>query len=481
VAPKAPGFSVVIAGRPNVGKSALFNRLLKRRRSLVHGLPGMTRDVLEAQASLPDGRTYRLVDTGGFDPEGREEIPRAVSEKALAAIREAGLVVLVIDASAGVLPGDRAAARAVREAGADAVIAANKIDRREGSEGEVEAWELGFGEVYGVSAEHGTGVDDIQAAIASRMTVSVEESVEEPTQRHGSEIALAVVGRPNVGKSSLVNALLGEERTIVSDVPGTTRDSVDVTLEHGDRRFRLVDTAGIRRRGKTERGPEVLSVVSARKRIEESDVALLVLDADEGVAAQDASVAAAAWEAGKGLVIAANKWDLAGRPDEETATEFRRTVRERLAFASHAPLLFVSAKTRRGISRLLDAVAAVAENRRRRISTGELNRVLGRAVRDKAPRTASGGKLKIFYVAQTGSAPPTFTLVANREEALHFSETRRVENILRGAADFAGVPIRISVRARAQTAGPKSRVRSSASRVRNPRSKVERRTKGKAR
>jgi GTPase len=481
VAPKAPGFSVVIAGRPNVGKSALFNRLLKRRRSLVHDLPGMTRDVLEARASLPDGRTYRLVDTGGFDPEGRDEMPRAVHEKALAAIRGAGLVVLVIDASAGVLPGDRTAARAVREAGAEAVVAANKIDRREGSEGEVEAWELGFAEVYGVSAEHGTGVDDIQAAIASRMSGSAEESTAEVSDERGSEIALAVVGRPNVGKSSLVNALLGEERTIVSDVPGTTRDSVDVTLEHGDRRFRLVDTAGIRRKGKTEQGPEVLSVVSARKRIEESDVALLVLDANEGIAAQDASVAAAAWEAGKGLVIAANKWDLAGRPGEEKATEFRRDVQERLPFASHAPLLFVSAKTRRGVSRLLDTVAAVAENRRRRISTGELNRVLGRAVRDKAPRTASGGKLKVFYVAQTGSAPPTFTLVANREEALHFSETRRVENIVREAADFSGVPLRISVRARAQASGSRSRVRSRKSKIQNPKPKVRGQSRGKAR
>lgn len=453
-------FTVVIAGRPNVGKSALFNKLLRRRRSLVHDLPGMTRDVLEAQAELPDGRPYRLVDTGGFDPEGREEIPKAVREKALAAIRRADLVVLVMDASAGVLPGDRAAARAIREAGARTVVAANKIDRRKGSEGEVEAWELGFDEVYGVSAEHNTGVDDIQAAIAERMGGAVGEATgggETPEDGEAGEsrkeVALAVVGRPNVGKSSLVNALLGEERTIVSDLPGTTRDAVDVTLERGGTRFRLVDTAGIRRKGRTERGPEVLSVVSARKRIEESDVALLVLDANEGVTAQDATVASAAWEAGKGLVLVANKWDLAGRPGEEAAKEFRRSVEDRLPFAAHAPLLLISAKTKRGISRVLPAATDVAANRRRRISTGELNRVLGRALRDKAPRTASGGKLKVFYVAQTGAAPPTFTLVASREEALHFSESRRVENILRGAADFSGVPIRISVRERSQRKG----------------------------
>ena len=467
-------FTVVIAGRPNVGKSALFNRLLGRRRSLVHDLPGMTRDVLEAQASLPDDRTYRLVDTGGFDPEGREPIPRAVRDKALAAIRDANLVVLVMDASAGVLPGDRAAARAAREAGADTIVAANKIDRKEGSEGEVEAWELGFPEVYGVSAEHAIGVDDIQAAIAARM--SADKSAVASAEAKAEEIALAVIGRPNVGKSSLVNALLGEERAIVSETPGTTRDSVDTALVHAGRRFRLVDTAGIRRKSRTERGPEVLSVVSARKRIEESDVVLLVLDANEGVAAQDSAVASAAYEAGKGLVLIGNKWDLAGRPGKEAAEEFARAVQERLPFAAHAPLLLVSARTGRGIARVLDTAGKVAENRRRRISTGELNRVLGRPLRDKPLRTASGKRLKVFYVAQTGAAPPTFTLVASRAEALHFSETRRVENIVREAADFRGSPIRISIRGRAQTPveGRKSRAGGTKSKVQRPKSKVGR-------
>jgi GTP-binding protein len=445
-------FRVVVAGRPNVGKSALFNRLLGRRRSLVHDLPGMTRDVLETEAHLPDDRVYRLVDTGGFDPEGKEPIPRAVRDKALAAIRGADLVILVVDASAGLLPGDRAAARAARHAGADTIVAANKVDRKDGSEGEVEAWELGFPEVYGVSAEHGIGVDDLKDAIGQRLTSA---SAKAPADLSAvalaeakAEIALAVVGRPNVGKSSLVNALLGEERAIVSETPGTTRDAVDAVLVERGRRFRLVDTAGIRRRSRTERGPEVLSVVSARKRIEEADVALLVVDAQQGLTAQDATVASSAYEAGKGLVILANKWDLAGRPGEGAARQFRLAVDDGLPFATHAPLLFVSARTGRGISRILEAAARVAGNRRRRISTGELNRVLGRALRDKAPRTASGKPLKIFYVAQTGSAPPTFTLVANREEALHFSESRRVENILRKAADFSGVPLRISVRAR---------------------------------
>jgi GTP-binding protein len=444
-----PGvFRVVIAGRPNVGKSSLFNRLYRRRRALVHDLPGMTRDVLEVDARLPDDRPFRLVDTGGYDPQGKEKIPAAVREKAVAAIRGADLVLLVIDASAGVLPGDRAAARVIREAGRDCVVVANKIDRREGSEGEGEAWELGFPEVYGISAEHGTGVDDVQESIAQRLTGS---PASDPVGvGPDAEIAVAVVGRPNVGKSSLVNALLGEPRTIVSEIAGTTRDSVDAILESGGRRFRLVDTAGIRRRGKTHRGPEVLSVVQARKRIEECDVALLVVDASEGPTGQDASIASYAEEAGKGLVLLANKWDVAGRRQEGTADDFRQALGQQIPFVRYAPILLVSATTGRGIRKVLEATARVAENRHRRISTGELNRVLGRALRDKAPRTGSRRVLKVFYVAQMGVAPPTFALVADRAEPLHFSEERRVENLIREAGDFSGSPIRVRVRARSR-------------------------------
>jgi len=450
-------FRVVVAGRPNVGKSALFNRLVRRRRSLVHDLPGMTRDVLEEEARLPDERSYQVLDTGGYDPEDRERIPAAVRDKAVDAIRNADLVLLVVDASAGILAGDRAAARIVREAGRPCVVVANKIDRREGSEGEVEAWELGFPEVLGVSAEHDIGVDDVQAAIAERLSASAIPEGRATLPPASPEIAVAVVGRPNVGKSSLLNALLGRERAIVSEVAGTTRDSVDARIESGGRRFRLIDTAGIRRRGKTERGPEVLSVVQARKRIEECDVALLVVDASEGPTGQDASVASYANEAGRGLVLVANKWDLAAEREEGTADDFKTALADQIPFARYAPILLISAKTGRGVSRILKAVASVAENRHRRISTGELNRVLGRALRDKAPHAASGRALKVFYVAQTGVAPPTFALVANRAEPLHFSEERRIENLIRVAADFSGAPIRIVVRERSGRREPEPR------------------------
>ena len=485
----ARAFRVVVAGRPNVGKSALFNRLLRRRQSLVHNLPGMTRDVLDVEAALPDGRTYRLLDTGGYDPSGKAAIPAAVRDKALAAIRGADLVLLVVDASAGILPGDRAAARVVREAGREALVVANKIDRREGAEGEPEAWALGFGEVYGVSAEHGIGVDDVQAAIGTRMgpasqlghaasqaSASAEASADiadpEAGGETGAEVAIAVVGRPNVGKSSLVNALLGEERAIVSDVPGTTRDPVDARISSGRVRFRLVDTAGIRRRGRTEQGPEVLSVLQSKKRIAECDVALLVVDASEGPTGQDATIASEADSEGKGLILLGNKWDLAGKREVGTADDFRRALASQIPFAQHAPILLLSAKTGRGVGRVLAAAAKVAENRRRRISTGELNRILGRALRDAPPRSASGRVLKVFYVAQTGVAPPSFSIVANRGEPLHFSEERRIENLLREAADFEGTPIRIRVRARSREEDPGPRRSKESRRSKSSRSRA---------
>jgi len=468
----AAPFRVVIAGRPNVGKSALFNRLVRRRRAIVHDLPGMTRDVVEAEGKLADDRTFLMADTGGYDPEGREAIPAAVRDRAVEAIRSADLVLLVIDAALGVLPGDRVAARVVREAGRPCVIVANKVDRRESADGEAEAWALGFPEVYGVSAEHDIGIDELRAAIGERLTASgrlaatatEEERVESPESPESSEIALAVVGRPNVGKSSLVNALLGEERAIVSETAGTTRDAVDTAIESGGRRFRLIDTAGIRRRGRTERGPEVLSVVQARKRIEDCDVALLVVDASEGPTGQDAAIASDADAAGKGLVLVANKWDVAGRREDATADDFRKALASQIPFARHAPILLVSAKTGRGVGRVLAEAAKVAENRHRRIPTGELNRVLGRALRDKAPRTEAGRTLKVYYVAQTGVAPPTFALVASRREPLHFSEERRIENLLREAADFTGTPIRIRVRERSGRREPGSGARAKSSR-----------------
>ncbi|HWC65463.1 MAG TPA: ribosome biogenesis GTPase Der, partial [Thermoanaerobaculia bacterium] len=451
-------FRVAVVGRPNVGKSALFNRLLGRRRSLVHDLPGMTRDVIEEDAELPDGRRFTLVDTGGFDPSDRETIPAAVRRRALDEIARADVVLLVVDASAGVLPGDREAARVVRQAGKDGVVLANKIDRREGREGEGEAYALGFGEVLGVSAEHNLGIDEVFDVIAARMDgaepadAAVSGSAEIPgapepgalvASSPPREIAVAIIGRPNVGKSSLLNALVGFERAIVSEVAGTTRDSLDARLEMDGRAFRIVDTAGIRRKGKTERGPEVLSVVAARKRLDRCDVALVVFDAAEGPTSQDSTVASYAVEKGKGIILVANKWDLAG--SGAVAEEFRRDVREKFPFARFAPILLVSAKTGRGVSKLPGDIARVARNRDRRIATAEVNALISRETKNRTSRGESGKPLKILYASQTGTSPPTFSLVASRAENLYFSDARRLENALRKATDFEGTPIEIKV------------------------------------
>jgi len=438
-------FRVAVVGRPNVGKSALFNRLVGRRRSLVHDLPGMTRDVIEEAASLSDGRRFTVVDTGGFDPSDREAIPAEVRKRALDEIARADLVFLVVDASAGVLPGDREAARVVRQAGKECVVLANKIDRREGREGEQEAFALGFGEVIGVSAEHNLGIDELLDAVGARLGTAAGGDAALPPP----EIAVAIIGRPNVGKSSLLNALVGFERAIVSPAAGTTRDALDERLEVDGRAFRIVDTAGIRRRGKTEQGPEVLSVVAARKRLERCDVALVVFDAMEGPTSQDSTVASYAVEKGKGILLVANKWDLAGAG--RIAEQFRLDVHDKFPFARFAPILLLSAKTGRGVGKLPKEIARVAENRERRMPTSEVNDLISRETKNRTSKGESGRTLKILYASQTGTSPPSFSLVASRGENLYFSDARRLENAFRRAADFEGTPIEFRVSARRQT------------------------------
>jgi GTP-binding protein len=327
------------------------------------------------------------------------------------------------------------------------VVLANKIDKREGSEGEQEAYSLGFPEMIGVSAEHNLGIDEIFDAIAAR--IGEGDSGPVRASRDGSEIAVAIIGRPNVGKSSLVNAIVGFERAIVSAVAGTTRDSLDERIEIEGRAFRIIDTAGIRRKGKTEQGPEVLSVVAARKRLDQCDVALLVFDAEEGPTSQDSTVASYAIEKGKGLILVANKWDLAG--SAKVAEKFRLDVYNKFPFARFAPILLLSAKTGRGVAKLPKEIARIAGNRERRMPTSELNRLISEETRNRTSKGESGRTLKIFYASQTGTAPPSFSLVASRAENLYFSDARRLENALRRAADFQGSPIELRVTARKQS------------------------------
>jgi GTP-binding protein len=433
-----PAFRVVLVGRPNVGKSALFNRLAGRRRALVHDRPGMTRDALEAPAKTSGDRPYLLVDTGGLDLDAAGGFTAWTSARALSTVADADLLLFVLDGAAGLLPEDRRIAARLRTLGKPVVAVWNKIDTRAAAEAAAEAYELGFPEVVAVSAIHGTGQDDLDASIERRLPPDLDpETRIEP-------IPVAVVGRPNVGKSSVVNALVGADRVMVSDIPGTTRDSIDVLLTRGERRYLLVDTAGMRRKGKTTDPAEKLSVVAARASMERARIAVVVLDAAEGVTAQDAHIAGYAEEAGRALLLVANKWDLIEK-DRAAIRRLREDVEGRFVFTRSRALLAVSAKTGRGVGRILPEVDGVARRFGTRLPTGELNRLFRRAFDRQAPTGRSGREMKIRYAVQVRSEPPLVRLFADRAEKLHFSFERFLQNRLREAYPLEGVPVRFEV------------------------------------
>jgi GTP-binding protein len=432
--------TVAIVGRPNVGKSTLFNRLVRARKALSHDLPGVTRDRVAAEARRPDGGVATVVDTGGFEPESAALIPSLIRGQVLVAIQSADVVVLVVDAATGLTPADEEVAAGVRRAGKPVVIAANKSDRTASELGTNEFAALGF-EVVAVSAEHGRGIGDLWDALERYLPPPDEVVAGVP------ELAVAIIGRPNVGKSSLLNRLLGEERVLVSEVPGTTRDAVDTLLTYKDKLIRLVDTAGIRRRGRTETGPEVLSVVMARKAIERADVCIVALDAGEGITAQDSHVAGLVNEAGRGAVVVINKADLIAAGEARTRAELSEQVLDRLKFLKDTPVVFLSALSGAGVGTLLPSVLAVGEAFRLRISTGELNRVL-RAAWDRQPPPGGRRPHRLYYATQTGASPPRFTLFTSSSHELHFSYQRYLENALRAGFPLAGAPLRFIMRVR---------------------------------
>ena len=431
--------TIAIVGRPNVGKSTLFNRLTRSRKALTHDLPGVTRDRVAADASRPGGGTVVVVDTGGFEPESGESIPVQIRRQALRAVADADAVVLVVDGAQGIVPADEEIAAILHRAGRPVVLAVNKEDRRDAADAEGDFGRLGFPAVA-ISAEHGRGISSLWEALEPHLPPP-DEAVAPAV-----ELAVAIVGRPNVGKSSLLNRLLGEERVLVSEVPGTTRDAVDTLLEWRGHRLRLVDTAGIRRRGRTERGPEVLSVVMARKAIERAQVCLLLLDGGEGVTAQDTHVAGLVSEAGRGAVVIVNKADLlpAG---EGVRRESAERIRERLKFMHDTPLLFASALSGSGVAKILARVLDVGAGYTRRVATGELNRVL-RAAWERHPPPGGKRPVRLYYATQTGSAPPRFALFTSATTGLHFSYMRYLENALREAFPFEGVPVTFIMRGR---------------------------------
>jgi GTP-binding protein len=481
--------SVVIVGRPNVGKSTLFNRLTGTRRAIVTDEAGITRDRIYGHA-VWEGRPFEVVDTGGLVPDEKSAMPREILRQAEVAIADAAALVLVVDARAGLMPLDAELARRLRRTGKPLLIAANKVDTPANAPLAAAFYELAA-DVFPVSAEHGTGVDDLLDHVTRHFPVAqAPERIEEVEE---GEVKVAIIGRPNVGKSTLLNCLAGAERAIVSAEPGTTRDVVDTRVLRGAKSYRLIDTAGIRRKGKTKLLAEKLSVIMARKHLERADVALLVADASTGISAADATIAGYAHQSGRSVIVVMNKWDLAleaarraaeqakmqsstvskrgrgprdgdkpgpgrhgagprGRAQSDAvrnvsadparlAADYEGLIRERLKFLSYAPIVFISALTGERVEKLYALIDKVAQARRRRISTGELNRWLAGV--DLARGTSpSAHRVKIFYVTQASTSPPTFILFTNQRERLHFSYERFLENRLREEFDFTGSPIR---------------------------------------
>ncbi len=457
--------TVVLVGRPNVGKSTLFNRVTGKRRAIVAPRPGTTRDVLAHPAEW-QGFQFSLVDTGGLFGASEDPLHELVVRHGRRALATADLLVFVVDGREGLVAADEEIAHELRRLHAPTIVAVNKTDDRAARERAVEFYQLGFPDVIDVAAEHGLGVGDLLDEVRRRLaagsgdaagraeTAETAEPDSEgaivPADAPPLETCIAIVGRPNVGKSSLVNRFLREERVMVSDMPGTTRDTIDEVLQWRRRRFRIVDTAGIRRPGRVARkgGVEAISVVMARRAIAGADVAVLVIDATEGATDQDAAIAGEADRAGCGMVIAVNKWDLVKRPGGESDASFDEEVRRRLKFLEYAPLVRISALTGERTFRLLEIVEQVAEARRHRVGTAELNQFLESVTTAHRPPAEKGRDIRILYGAQTGIAPPTFVLFTNGPTRLHFSYERFLVNRLRDAFGFMGTPIRIHVRRR---------------------------------
>ena len=430
---------VAIVGRPNVGKSMLFNKLTGKRLSIVEDTPGVTRDRLYAEAEWR-GRTFDLVDTGGIEPGTDDQILSFMREQAEIAMASATVIVFVCDIRTGMTAADQEVAGMLQRSGKPVVLAVNKMDSTGHTDPDIyEFYNLGLGDPYPISAVHGHGTGDLLDACFAFFPPEDAEETDDDV------VKVAIIGKPNVGKSSLVNRILGQERVIVSDIAGTTRDAVDSCFENERGKYLIIDTAGMRKKSRVDDRVEKFSVLRATMAIERSDVCVIMIDAREGVTEQDTKVAGLAHEAGKACVIAVNKWD-AVEKDGKTMKRMEDDVRRDLSYMTYAPVLFISALTGQRVDRLFDLIDSVVEQAAMRISTGVLNQVLNDAQARVQPPTDKGKRLKIYYMTQIGVKPPHFVIFCNDAQLFHFSYQRYIENQIRATFGLSGTPVRITIR-----------------------------------
>lgn len=431
---------IAIVGRPNVGKSTLFNRIARRKKAIVGDEPGITRDRNYAEAEW-NGGNFLLIDTGGFDPGVNDEVALHIHQQVQLAIEEADLIIFLVDGKDGLTPTDIEIAKRLREVNKPVIHVINKIDGERQEEKIYDFYRIGVENLYSISAQHGRGVGDLLDDALNLLPPSSEIRYNE------SLVKIAVLGRPNVGKSSLVNRILGNERVIISEKPGTTRDAIDTPLKIGEKEYILIDTAGIRRKGRISRQLEKYSVVEALKSIDRCDVAIILIDAKEGVTEQDAKIAGLAHDKGRASVLVVNKWDLIEK-DSYTVYKYMEDIRYNLKFIRYAPIIFVSALTGQRAVKIIDLVDRVAEQYQRRVPTSELNRIFEEVIRSNPPPMYRNKELKLYYITQVSIKPPTFVIFVNYPEGIHFSYERYIVNKIRENFGFDGTPVRVFFRKR---------------------------------
>ena len=432
---------VAVVGRPNVGKSTLFNQIGKKRVSIVDDMPGVTRDRIYMDAEWLN-HEFTIIDTGGIEFNESDHILRSMRSQAELAMEEADVILFLVDGRAGLTSSDEEVARLLRRTKKPVILAVNKIDSFDRESLIYDFYALGLGDPIPISASNAMNLGDLLDAIVAAFPEEISDGAE------SDEIAIAVVGRPNVGKSSLVNRLLGEERVIVSDVPGTTRDAIDTHFTRDDVKYLLIDTAGMRRKGKITLPVERYSVMRSLRAIDRAGVVLMVINAAEGILEQDTKIAGYVHESGKGVIIVVNKWDIFPEKHDKSTLRFTDDLREKLGFLQYAPVLYTSALTGQRVERVTELVKYVAEQQSMRIKTSVLNELIRDAVSVNPPPTKKGKQLKILFVTQVGIAPPTFIVFVNDPELMHFSYLRFIENRLRESFGFEGTPLRLVVRAR---------------------------------